>query len=204
MHHSLVRTAGWSAYANAVLTVLNIGTLLVFYAAGGIWGTLNDGVSVFWVLSFVPVAVLFSQLHRSLNAPISLITAAAGIVAMALFAVLQFLLVIRAVRFEQTIGAILTLGGLVGLFLLIHGLLAHTGKSLPSHVTWSTILYGLGYLFAAVGFWIGGMWHPLATVGFAVGTVAGMLWGIWLGRSILNLNGPRPLETANLLEVHNA
>lgn len=202
MSHSLVRMAGWSAFANAALTALNIATLMLFFAVGGFWGTLNDGVSVFWVLSFVPVAVLFSQLHRSVNAPVSLITAAAGIVAMALFAALQFLLVIGAVRFEQSIGAILALGGLIGLFLLIHGLLAHSGKTLPSHVIWSTILFGLGYVGAAVGFWVGGMWHPVATAGFAVGTIAGGLWGIWVGQYVLK--GRMPLATANLLGVHNA
>lgn len=191
MSDSLVRQAGWSAYANAVLTLLNIATISLFFATGGFWGTLNDGVSVFWILSFVPVAVLFSQLHRSVNPAVSLITAAAGIVVMVAFALLQFLLVIGMVSFEQTIGAILTLGGLVGLFLLIHGLLAQAGQTLPSRVIWSTLIYGLGYMAAAVGFWVGGMWHPLATAGFAMGTFAGVLWGIWLGRFLLNGRVPR-------------
>ncbi len=202
MTRSLMRTAGWSAYANAALMVLNVATLMAFFTAGSFWGTVNDSVSVLWVLSFVPVAVAFSQLHRSVNPALSLVTAAAGIVAMFAFATLQFLLVIGAVGFEQTVGIILTLGGLVGLFLLIHGLLARDGQTLPPRLIWSTILFGLGYVAAAAGFWIGGMWHPLATVGFAAGTIAGTLWGIWLGRCFLD--GRTPRVTANLLEVHNA
>lgn len=185
MTRSLVRMAGRSAYANVVLTALNVATIALFFAMGGFWGTLNDGVSVFWVLTFVPVAIFFSQLHRSVNPAVSLITAAAGIVAMVAFATLQFLLFIGVVGFEETIGAILTLGGLVGLFLLIHGLLARVGKTMPTRLIWSTIMYGLGYLSSAVGFWIGGMWHPLATVGFAIGTLAGLAWGVWLGRFLL-------------------
>lgn len=185
MTRSLVRWAGWSAYGNFALTVLNIATLSLFFAVGGLWGRLNDGVSVFWVLSFVPVAVLFSQLNRVVNPAVSLITAAAGIVAMVAFAVLQSLLAVGAVGFEQTIGAILTLGGLVGLFLLINGLLAHVGKTLPLRLVLSTLIFGAGYVVAAVGFWVGGMWHPLATVGFAIGTFAGLAWGMWLGRFLL-------------------
>jgi len=195
MTRLLVRAAGWSAIANAALTLLNIATLSLFFEAGGLWGTLNDGVSVFWVLTFVPVAIFFSQLHRSVNPAASLITAAAGIVAMFAFAALQFLLFIRVVGFEQTMGAVLTLGVLVGVFLLIHGLLAQAGQMMPPRVIWSTIMYGLGYAASAVGFWIGGMWHPLATVGFAVGTLAGLAWGVWLGRFLLQ-SGRLPRATA--------
>lgn len=204
MTHSLVRISGRCAYANAGLTVLNIATLLLFYAAGGFWGTLNDGVSVLWILSFVPIAVLFSQLHRPVNPALSLFTAAGGIVAMVIFAILQFLLVVDVVSFEQSVGAILTLGGLVGLFLLINGVLAKAGQTLPARAIWATTLYGLGYVAAAAGFWIGGMWHPLASVGFVIGTFAGVAWGFWLGRFLLLKSGRTPRAAAVNLEVHNA
>ncbi len=189
MTESLPRIAGLSAYANAALSLLNIVTLILLFTAGGPWGAINDGLSVFWVLSFGPIVLLLFRLHRPGNPLTSLVTTLVALAAVVAFAGLQFLLVIRVVTFEQTIGSILTLGGLLGLSLFLFGLLARAGGTLPPRIAWALMVFGLSYAVTAVGFGLGGMWHPLVTGGFAVGTVAGLLWAVWLGRLLLGRSG---------------
>lgn len=102
---TLFRLAGWSAYFNAAVFLLSLVALMLFFSIGGFWGTINDSLSIIWVLSYIPLAVAFYQINRSVNAPISLASSIIGIAAMIVFAVLQFLLVLGLVRFEQTFTA---------------------------------------------------------------------------------------------------
>lgn len=183
---TLFRLAGWSAYFNAVLFISNMVTLLLFFALGGFWGSLNDGLSVLWALSFLPLAMMFYQLHRSLNPAISLAVNVIGMAAMFSFAILQALLVIGIVRFEQTFSAVLILGGLIGFFVLANGLFIRTGHTLPSGLSWFMIVYGISTTLTMVGFWLGGQEHPLTTIGFLIGGIAGPIWSIWLGRIVLS------------------
>ena len=181
----LIRLAGWAAYLNAALYIIILITLVLLFTLGGIWGPINDSASVIWALSFLPIALVFYQLHRSVNAPVSLATTIIGIAAMLLFAFLQSLLVLGVVRFEQTIATIITLGGVIGLFVLVNGLLARIGLTLPSGLTWFMIAYGTSTLLAVVGYWLGGQDHPLAAIGYLSGTIAGPIWTIWFGRLML-------------------
>lgn len=182
---TLFRLAGWSAYLNAALYIIILITLILLFTLGGIWGPINDSVSVIWALSFIPLAVFFYQLHRSVNAPFSIAITVIGIAAMLTFAVLQSLLVVGVVRFEQTIATIISLGGLIGLFVLVNGLLARTGQTLPSGLTWFMIAYGISTLLAVVGYWLGGQEHPLAAIGYLAGAIVGPIWTIWFGRLLL-------------------
>ena len=181
----LFRLAGWSAYFNATVFLLSLVALMLFFSIGGFWGTINDSLSIIWVLSYIPLAVAFYQINRSVNAPISLASSIIGIAAMIVFAVLQFLLVLGLVRFEQTFTAVLTMTGLIGLFVLIHALLARTGHTLPPGLTWVMIIYGIASMIGAVGFHIGGEQHLLAMIGLLLTAISGVIWVIWFGRLLL-------------------
>ena len=126
---ALFRFAGWSAYFNATIFILSLVALMLFFSIGGIWGTINDSLSILWMLSYIPIAVVFFQINRSVNTPISLVSSIIGIAAAIVFVVLQILLVLGRVRFEQTFTAVLAMTALVGLFVLIHALLP--GKAIP-------------------------------------------------------------------------
>jgi hypothetical protein len=125
-------------------------------------------------------------LNRSANAPISLAASLLGIAAALVFSVLQILLVIGQVRFEQSFTAVLVMTALVGIFVMIHALLARTGGSLPSGLTWVMIVYGAASVIGAVGFHIGGEQHPLAMIGLLLNAVSGLVWIIWFGRLLLS------------------
>ena len=182
---TLFRLAGWSAYFNAAVFLLSLVALMLFFSVGGFWGRINDSLSIIWMLSYIPLAAAFFLINRSVNAPISLASSIIGIVAMLIFAVLQALLVLGQVRFEQTFAAVLTMSALIGLFVLIHALLARAGHTLPSGLTWVMILYGLASVIGAVGFQIGGEQHPLAMIGLLLTAISGLIWVIWFGRLLL-------------------
>lgn len=182
---TLFRLAGWSAYFNATVFTLSLVALMLFFSIGGFWGSLNDSLSVFWVLSFIPLAAALYQINRSVNGPISLAGSVIGIAAMIVFAVLQTLLVFSIVRFEQTFSAVLTMTALIGLFAVIHAFLARAGHSLPAGLIWVMIIYGIASLIGALGFQIGGEQHPLAMIGLLLTAISGLIWVIWFGRLLL-------------------
>ena len=61
-----LRFAGMSAYFNALVFILSMVALMVFFSIGGIWGRVNDSLSVIWMLSYLPlvVALYSGQPHR--------------------------------------------------------------------------------------------------------------------------------------------
>jgi hypothetical protein len=182
----LFRLAGWSAYFNAAVFLLSLVALMLFFSIGGFWGRVNDSLSIIWMLSYIPLAVAFYQINRSVNPPLSLAGSIIGISAMLVFAVLQILLVLGLVRFEQTFSAVLSMTALVGLFVLIHALLARAGHTLPPGLTWVMIIYGIASMVGAVGFQIGGEQHPLAMIGLLLTAISGLVWVIWFGRLLLS------------------
>lgn len=185
MTESFVRIAGMTAFINAGLTIANIITIMIFFAVGGIFGPINDGISVFWAISFIPLVIVLYRLNTANSPTISLLALAAGVAAMIAFAALQTLLVIRQVRFEQTLAAVLTMTGILGISLIVSGLLARSGEALPSGLAWLSIVYGLGFVLGGIGFWLGGQQHPVSVLGFAVTFIGGPIWAIWLGRLLM-------------------
>jgi hypothetical protein len=186
MSKSTVRVTGWSAYANGILMVANMITLSLMFAVNPMWGPVNDAISVFWALSFVPLALLFVPLNRHvLGRGTAVGTAVAGMAALLLFAALQSLLVVGLVRFEQTFAAVVALGGIMGLWLLANGLLALKGNTLPRGLSWLTTVFGFSYVLAMIGFLLGGYENPTLWAGAAIGFLIGPVWAFWLGWLLL-------------------
>ena len=183
---SFLRMAGWSALINGVSSLAIALTLILLFTAGGFWGQVNDTISVVWVLTFLPLVWVFHHMHRPFAASVSLAAAVAAAAAVLLFASLQSLLVQGTVTFEQTIGAVVALGAVIGLWLMVNGLISLVALSLPSPLAWLTVAFGAGYVLSAIGFALGGQQHPLSAIGYLVGTVAGIVWAFWLGRLLLN------------------
>jgi hypothetical protein len=180
------RFAGFSAYFNATVFVLSLVALMIFFSIGGIWGKINDSLSVIWMISYLPIGAALYLITRPVNAPVSLVSTIIGMAAMLSFTVMQILLVLGRVRFEQTFSAVLATTALVGLFVLIQGLLARSGGLLPPGLIWVMMIYGLASGIGAAGFQIGGESHPLAMIGLGLTAIAGLVWVIWFGRLLLS------------------
>lgn len=170
----------WSARINAFAEITSFIALLLFFARGGFWGPLNDTLSVIWALTLVPLAWWFFQTNRLFFPPLNTLAAVLGIGSMLLFALLQGALVLRVVRYEQTVSLIMTLIGVIGVWLTVNALLSGMGRVLPAGMIWVMMIFGMGLLLSAVGFWLGGERHPLAAIGYFAGSIAGMVWPLWM------------------------
>lgn len=185
MNNSPYQT-GNIAYANAILSVISTITIILMFSLSFFWGPINDANSVLWSLTFVPLIWLFYQWHRADAPLLALLAAAVGIGAAVAFAILQTLLVLGVVTFQQTFLTVTTLMAFLGLALLIHALLARSTGTLPSRLTWVTMGYGISFIIGGVGFWLGGWEHPLGIGGFLLTALLGPVWGFWLGRALKN------------------
>lgn len=189
---TLVKLAGRSALVNGLFGIAGSVTLFIFFAVGGFWGKLNDGISVVYALSFMPLALFFYRLHEPLQAPLNRISTAVGIAAMAIFGVAQFLLTVNVVRFEQTLDLILLLMAVIGLWLLAQAWLTRRNAVLPQTLIWLMIVYGASFVVSAPFWGTLGQAHPLTMIAFLAGVVAGPIWALWLGRLLLSGRLPIP------------
>lgn len=183
---AFLRIAAWSAYFNTFVFILSMVALFIFFTVGGIWGRINDTLSVIWMLSYLPIMIALFLVNRAQNTPISLVSSLFAIAAAMVFVVLQTMLVLGKVRFEQTFSAVLTMTALFGISVLAHGFLARAGITLPAGLTWVMVIYGIASVVGAIGFQIGGEQHPLAMLGLLLNAVSGIVWVLWFGRLLFS------------------
>jgi hypothetical protein len=172
---------GWSAILSAVATLLTLITGILFFSAGGIFGPINDAASVIQMLLMLPVVVALYLLTRQDAGALTLLAAAIGVAGMLIAAVLQALLVFRAVEYEQTSAATLSAGGAVGIWLILANLLALAARALPGGLALTGVVAGTGYVLLVIGFRLGGQGHPLFYAGSGLAVIGYTVWGAWLG-----------------------
>ena len=110
----LIQNAGLFAYLAGVATIISFGALFIFFARGGIFGPINDTASVFQMLFLIPVALGEHEIFRHSTPSLSLVVTTVGIFAMISIAFLQAALVLRLVRFENTLNGVLGMGAVLG------------------------------------------------------------------------------------------
>jgi len=175
----------WSARINAIAEITSFIALILFFARGGFWGKLNDSLSVVWALSMVPLAWWFFKTNLHSISSLNTIFTVLGVGSMLLFALFQGALVVGLVRYEQTVRLILTLIGIIGAWMLENGFQLGIGRVLPTGLILVMLVFGLGLFLSSVGFWLGGERHPLTAIGFFIGSLAGMIWPIWLAKKLI-------------------
>ena len=177
---NLIHRAGWSSAINGVASIASSATLVIFFAVGGFWGKLNDSITVIYALSFMPLALFFYYLNAPANPSLGKAITAVGLMAMAVYATLQALLVLDVVRFEQTLTSILWLGSVIGLWLLVSGLMARDGQALPAGLIWVMSIYGISFMLTVIAWMFVGQTNPVTMASFLTGTVTGPIWALWL------------------------
>lgn len=180
----LARFAGLSAWLAAAMTVVGALTLMQFFRKGGRWGAWNDASSVVLMLAMIPVALLLAVLALEVVTTTALVVAAIGIGAMLAVAVLQALLVVGRVSYEQTKLPVLVLGAVVGVWYLLTAV-STAGTDLPDGLRLAAAVSGVGFIAVGIGFARGGQSHPLAVSGGAVLFVASIVFFVWLGALLL-------------------
>jgi hypothetical protein len=131
------------------------------------------------------VAAALYLLTRPRNAGLALLALAVGGIGMIVVTVLQTLLVLRRVGFEQSIAATLSAGAAIGVWLVVVNVLALTGSVLPWGLGAFGVAAGVGYVLTTVGFYRGGQQHPLFYAGGFMVVACYSVWATWLGRLLL-------------------
>jgi hypothetical protein len=191
---SLAQLAGLSAWLAAAMTIVGMVTLLLFFSRGGRWGMYNDASSVVLMLALIPVALVLAVIELEVVTTTALVVAAIGIGAMFAVAVLQALLVLRRVTYDQTKSAVLGGTAVLGLWYLLTALVSGS-TAVPDGIRTASAASGVGFLVAGYGFAVGGERHPAAAAGWLVAFVGSLVLQAWLGWLLLSQNLVVPVWT---------
>ena len=173
------KTERRAALAAAGMTVGGIVTLAVFFAVGEPWGSINDGLTIALAVATAPIAVGLARrnpLQRAL-----VLGGALDIIGVGITAVFTSLLIARRMTFEGSLPYVLLGQGLIGAWLVSVGIAAWPAPR-SRRVAAFGIAGGAGLIVTVGGFGIGGMSHPLASMGFVAGLIGTVGFYLLLGR----------------------
>lgn len=218
----LVRIAGWAAILSGIAAILAMVTLVLFFwleapstgtsaAQDHLWGPLSDLCPIIQMALLLLVAYVLFLLQRPAAPALSLIAAIVGAIGMLGVMLLQALLLLKVIPFEQEVGPVVFATGMVGVWILLVNFVGRAQDGLPSRLTWLGVAVGAAFvlepvlLFAAGG---GVNWRAFmsnylllaaSAVIFLVAYVGFPIWAIWLGR-VLMASGR---ESARVLSSQN-
>jgi hypothetical protein len=201
------RTASFAAYFSGVFAILSgVFAILFFWleapylssSAGQqthIWGPLSDICPIVQMLALLIVVQALYRLDRSGAALLKRVTYLIGIVGTLGVSILQLLLVIGVISFEQEIGPMLIATAFVGVWLVLVSYLGRWQAQRSARLAWLGIGVGVALalelpLFAVMGSTVD--WqiiasNPLLIVGsvlvFVLAYVGFPIWAFWLGRT---------------------
>ena len=124
MSAEFLQAAAWAAYVSAAATAITFVTGILFFTVGQPFGTIQDATSALQVLLMLPLAWMLHCLIAPSAGGWSWLALVVGMAGMLVAGALQALLVLRRVEYEQTIGAGLSAGGAIGVWLAATGILA--------------------------------------------------------------------------------
>ncbi len=178
--------SAWSALVSAAATIMGLVTLLIFFAQGEPWGTLNDITSVILALSLLPVLFMLHRILRRDAPAVSMVALMIGGIGLLAATLVQSLLILKVITFDQTAVLAPAAFGLFGASLMVYGFLGFSNTLLPRRLIWLSIIAGAGYVLVITGFILGGQDHPLAAIGGLISVIGYPIWAIWFGRLVLS------------------
>jgi hypothetical protein len=182
---SLAQLAGLAAWLAAAMSVVGMVTLVLFFSRGGRWGLYNDVSSVVLMLVLIPVALVLAAIELEVVTTTALVVAAIGILGMLVVAILQALLVLGRVTYEQTKSPVMGGTAVLGVWYLLTALVSG-GTEIPDGIRAASAASGVGFLVAGYGFAVGGERHPAAAGGWFVAFVGTLVFLVWLGWLLLS------------------
>ena len=109
-----------------------------------------------------------------------------AIVGMLSGAVLQFLLLLKKVKYEHTIRWNLAIGALIGIWLLHNGYLFFLNDFFPTGLAVLGLTAGMSYILMSIGFLKGVEKNRLFIFSSVTVLIAYSVWAFWLGSLFLS------------------
>ncbi len=178
---TLIQFAGRCAYIAAGATIFGFLTFVIFFIVGDPFGIMNDIASVVIALTSIPILITLHLLHKTRNRLLSWTALLVGIAALLVAAFTQSMLVLKIIKYEQTVPA--TIGfGVFGISLMLFAYMSYIQGTFTRKVAVWGIFAGLGYFLVIVGFLLGQQNHPLTYIGGLMSVIAFPVWAIMLGK----------------------
>jgi hypothetical protein len=183
----IVRRAVIAAYLIAAAGLLAAVTITLFFAIGQPWGTLND-VALLVMTAALPVLMLaFWELGGLTPTPLALVAQISGWIAVAVWCVVQALMIVGAVAFDYedaaTGGLAVEAVALVVIGLWIAGANLLAGSWLNA-IRWFGLVSGLGFVLLPIGLIVGGVNHPLTYAGGVGYSIAFPVWAFLMAKHL--------------------
>jgi hypothetical protein len=187
MTRQLFGYAGWSAYVSATGTIVTFISAILFFSLGQPFGTINDIASVFQVIFMLPLALVLYLLFRPHSQSLSFLAMLLGVGGMLVAGVVQGLLVLGAITFQQSARSF-PAGFAIGGWLMLSSYLSLSSQLLPRRLACLGLLAGVGYIVTVVGFLRGSYQDPLFYAGGLLTVICYPTWAFWLGRVFITRN----------------
>ncbi len=187
----IVRRAALAAYVIAGAGLAAAVTIILFFAIGQPWGTLND-VALLVATATIPVLMLaFWELGGLTPTPLALVAQVTGWVAVIAWSVVQALFIAGVVDFDYDHPATGALAAeavaliVIGLWIAGANLLA---GSWLNAIRWFGVFAGLGFVLVPAGLLLGGVSHPLAYAGGIGYSIVFPVWAFLMGRHLTDMS----------------
>lgn len=205
MNTQLAHYASPMAWLTGIVSILSFVSLILFFsleapqlatnsASSEFWGPLSDIAAPLAMLPLIGVMLVLHQSERARAPMLSQVAIVLGIVGAVAVIILQILLVIKVLAFEQEVGPVVIAMGLVGVWLLIANYLGLGQHIMPAKLAWLGIFVGIAQAFYPMLFQILGGANFYNNIGSSVGLmlltaviflgsyIGFPIWAIWLGR----------------------
>lgn len=179
--------AAMAAYLIAAAGLVATVTIILFFAIGQPWGTLND-IALLVATAVIPLLMLaFWELGGLTPTPLALLAQVSGWIAVIVWCIVQGLFIAGVLDLDYDHPAT---GGLaveavamivIGLWIAGANLLA--GGWLNS-IRWFGVAAGLGFVLVPIGLILGGVSHPLSYAGGIGYSIVFPVWAFLMGRHL--------------------
>jgi hypothetical protein len=183
----IVRRAVVAAYVAAGAGLVAAVTIVLFFAMGQPWGTLNDTALLLMTAAIPALMVAFWELGGLTPTPLALAAQVSGWIAVIVWCVVQALMIVGALTFNYnapaTGGLLIEAVMLIVIGLWISGANLLAGPWLNS-IRWFGIAAGLGFVLLPIGLIAGGVDHPLTYAGGVGYSIVFPVWAFLMGRHL--------------------
>jgi hypothetical protein len=188
------RLAGWSIILSAAMLLVSIVTLMIFFSliptqgTGNVFGPINDVTSIMAALLMVPMLWALKRICGHVAPTVCRVALLLGLLGALALASVQSLFLLGLVSLAHTaiIGPLAF--SLIFVAIAIHSWLARRLQAWPRALIWLGTVIGLGGMFTAIGFVMGGVeaaQNILASVGLGVSVLIYPIWTVWFGHLLL-------------------